>query len=150
MKALQINTCLYLAKGMAEYVNVLDIDEFFIPQGKHYNYADVLQTAENSGDAKNEGYSGDTDDNDDRDDRGNVDEGDDRDGRDGAEEASAAVVFADNQAHPACFFSIDSEVFMNRISDDRHHVWIGERYVEEHIHFVKVYCRSKQYAKISF
>ena len=42
VKMLQVNTCLYLSKGLAEYVAVLDVDELFIPKGIHSSFIDVL------------------------------------------------------------------------------------------------------------
>ena len=119
MKIFQINTCLYLTKGMAEYVNVLEIDEFFIPQGKHFNYADVLKTAE-LGNTVNQAN------------RENEEKNDFRgrsDNNISSKKTGIEMVFAAEQAHPACFFSVYSEVFMNKNSDDRSNPWIGERYV---------------------
>ena len=42
-KFLQINSCLYLSKGLAEYVAVLGIDGFLIPTGKHRSFLDILK-----------------------------------------------------------------------------------------------------------
>jgi hypothetical protein len=42
MRIFQTNMCLYLAKGTADYVAVLDIDELFIPKGRYTNLIDVL------------------------------------------------------------------------------------------------------------
>lgn len=42
IKIFQVNMCTYLAKGMAKYVAVWDVDEFFIPKGKNKNFGDVL------------------------------------------------------------------------------------------------------------
>jgi hypothetical protein len=44
MKIFQTNMCLYLAKGTADYVAVLDIDELFIPKGRYTNLIDVLRS----------------------------------------------------------------------------------------------------------
>jgi hypothetical protein len=41
---MQINTCLYLTKGLSEYVAILEIDEFFMPKGKYGNFLDVLNS----------------------------------------------------------------------------------------------------------
>lgn len=40
---MQINTCLYLAKGMAEYVLILELGDFFIPRGDNWNFKNVLE-----------------------------------------------------------------------------------------------------------
>jgi hypothetical protein len=46
VKVLQSNMCLYQAKGIAEYVLLLDSDEFFIPKQPHASIADVLAAVE--------------------------------------------------------------------------------------------------------
>ena len=43
-KVMQINSCLFHSKGLAEYVLVADIDEFFIPKGMNYNFNDVINS----------------------------------------------------------------------------------------------------------
>ena len=43
-KVMQINSCLFHSKGLAEYVLVTDIDEFFIPKGLNFNFNDVINT----------------------------------------------------------------------------------------------------------
>lgn len=43
-KVMQINTCLFHSKGLAEYVLVTDIDEFFIPKGINFNFNDVINS----------------------------------------------------------------------------------------------------------
>ena len=43
-KVIQVSTCLYLSKGLAKHVAVLEIDEFFIPKGDNWNYSDVLSS----------------------------------------------------------------------------------------------------------
>ena len=43
-KVMQINSCLFHSKGLAEYVLVTDIDEFFIPKGFNFNFNDVMNS----------------------------------------------------------------------------------------------------------
>lgn len=43
-KVMQINSCLFHSKGLAEYVLVMDIDEFFIPKGLNFNFDDVIHS----------------------------------------------------------------------------------------------------------
>lgn len=42
MKVIAANICMYFAKGMADYVAIWDIDEFFIPLGENRNIVDLL------------------------------------------------------------------------------------------------------------
>ena len=44
IKVMQVNTCLYLSKGFAEYVLVLDLQELFIPKGLNWNFQDLLSS----------------------------------------------------------------------------------------------------------
>ena len=42
IEVMQINTCLYLSKGLAEYLFVANSNEFFVPQGNNWNFLDVF------------------------------------------------------------------------------------------------------------
>jgi hypothetical protein len=44
LKILQVNMHMYLSKGLADYVGVWDVDEFFIPKGKHKTILDVIKS----------------------------------------------------------------------------------------------------------
>lgn len=44
IKVIQVNTCLYLSKGFAEYVLVLDLEELFIPKGINFNFQDLFSS----------------------------------------------------------------------------------------------------------
>lgn len=44
IRNLQINNCLYLAKGMAEYLGVWDVNEYFLPQLPHHTIQDVINS----------------------------------------------------------------------------------------------------------
>jgi hypothetical protein len=45
-KVMHVNMCLYLAKGVADYVAVWDTDEYFIPKPPHHTIMDVIRSAE--------------------------------------------------------------------------------------------------------
>jgi len=40
-----LNSCLYLAKGTAEYVAIWNIDELFMPKLPHHTIMDVIRSA---------------------------------------------------------------------------------------------------------
>ena len=42
-----VNMCLYLSKGVADYLAIWDIDEYFIPKFPHNSIMDVINAAEN-------------------------------------------------------------------------------------------------------
>jgi hypothetical protein len=46
VKVFNVNTCLYLVKGVADYVAIWDIDEYFIPKPPHHTIMDVIRGAE--------------------------------------------------------------------------------------------------------
>jgi hypothetical protein len=46
VKVFNVNLCLYLAKGVADYVAIWDIDEYFIPKPPHVSIMDVIRYAE--------------------------------------------------------------------------------------------------------
>ena len=46
VKVIYVNMCLYLTKGMVDYLAVWDIDEYFIPQLPHHSISDVIRAAE--------------------------------------------------------------------------------------------------------
>ncbi len=46
LKVFQATSCLYLAKGVAEYITFHDIDEFFVPAGDHRTFSDVFNAIE--------------------------------------------------------------------------------------------------------
>lgn len=48
IKVMQVNTCLYLSKGFAEYVLVLDLQELFIPKGLNWNFHDLFSSIQPS------------------------------------------------------------------------------------------------------
>ena len=46
VKVIFVNMCLYLTKGMVDYLAVWDIDEYFIPQLPSHSIQEVIQSAE--------------------------------------------------------------------------------------------------------
>lgn len=108
IKVLQINTCLYLAKGLAEYVAVLDIDEFFIPKGENFNFIDVLNAVNNQS-IKSEMIN------------------ENKSSKDIEIIREEKDVRADVHSHPFCYISIESEIVMKTNSDDQSAKWMGER-----------------------
>ena len=112
IKTFQINTCLYLSKGSADYISFQDIDEFFIPKGKNSNFIDVLD-----GIYKNPSASYDS-----------TVQQIIKNGR------ARKAGYADNQEHPFCYISVKSEVFVHKefkggedIVGSRQQ-WISDRY----------------------
>lgn len=113
MKVMQINTCLYYAKGMAEYVFALDLDEFFIPKGKNFNFLDVFKAIEPKEDLLVYAALG-----------------------DGAipvwreKLKTGGQGWASGHAHPSCYISVSSDVMVNPAKggySDTERPWIGQR-----------------------
>lgn len=48
-KIMQVNMCLYLTKGVVDYLAIWDIDEYFIPKPPYNTILDVINAAENVG-----------------------------------------------------------------------------------------------------
>eukprot|EP01039_Chlorochromonas_danica_P006104 gene6104-6721_t len=46
VKVFSVNMCLYFAKGMADYVAIWDVDEFFIPHGTNKDLLDLLDSVD--------------------------------------------------------------------------------------------------------
>lgn len=47
IKVFATHLCLYYAKGLADYLAVWDVDEFFVPHGSNQNLIDLLDHADN-------------------------------------------------------------------------------------------------------
>ena len=118
MKIFQANSCLYLAKGLTEYLAVFDVDEFFIPKGPHMSFMDVVKSTRPSVPlavhpprtdalALKEEWA--------------------RKGKGGGRGAG----WADKDGHPYCYISVSSEVVPNKRTGgyvDPLHPWMGQRY----------------------
>ena len=108
VKMLQVNTCLYLSKGLAEYVAVLDVDELFIPKGIHSSFFDVLKGVHSTPSLNNFDSVA-------------------------LQKSLAFGVKVNGDAevhrHPFCFITVNSEVFISHVEVDKEHPWMHERYV---------------------
>lgn len=114
MKIMQINTCLYFSKGLAEYIFVLDLDEFFVPKGTNFNFLDIFTSI-----APKENLL----------DYASLGEGITGLWREKLKTGGHG--WASNHAHPACYFSVLSEVVLNPAKGGYHNrerPWIGQRY----------------------
>ena len=114
IQLMQINMCLHFSRGLADFVFITDLGEFFIPRGKYFNFLDLLKSIEPKVDMSV--YSG----------RGNkiVDTWRDKKISDNAHG------WADGHAHPYCYISVDAEYVVNPKAmgySDRDHPWVGQR-----------------------
>ena len=108
LKIMQINSCLYHSRGMAEYLLVIDLDEFFVPKGNNWNFLDVLKSIEATEVVP-----------------------------DGAEKGSqtggVSKMIRCHDAlhnHPACYITVFSDVVVNPFIGgytDAERPWIGQR-----------------------
>ena len=46
VKIFNVNMCLYYTKGVADYLAIWDIDEYFIPKPPHHSIMDVIRSAD--------------------------------------------------------------------------------------------------------
>ena len=100
-KVMQINSCLFHSKGMAEYVLVSDLDEFFIPQGPNFNFNDVINSIARKSNEVNERRL-------------------DNDLNKGVEKI----------AHPHCYVRVQGEAVFNPTLGryrDINRIWMGQR-----------------------
>ena len=107
MKILQSNICLYLSRGSADYVTILDVDEFFIPKNNYSSFADVINSAKENihspliklpyvSDSFMNSWKG-------------------------------GSGWADKDAHPYCFLSVASEIFLQK-KEVVTSPWIGDKF----------------------
>ena len=118
-----MNLCTYLAKGMADYVGVWDLDEYFIPRGKNRNIVDFISALDNyspnqpSEEILYRDVHGDR----------NVSEV-------FAAGWKGGRGFADKDAHPLCYISLHSEVllypreYVAETPDLDRFTWMGDRF----------------------
>jgi len=103
LKVTHINMCLYLAKGMSDYIGVWDLDEFFIPKLPYTNIREVLKAVETKS------WSG------------------EYEGKNAS--VSSGDGYADGEDHPFCYLSLSSQVVLkssNYLDPDR--PWLGQRF----------------------
>ena len=115
VKVFYVNMCLYLVKGVVDYMAIWDIDEYFIPRYPHQSIMDVVRAVESPVPLKplpdtTEPF----------DMHGNW---------------SGGRGWADGEAHPFCFIMLFSEVIYSAVSSDekpdmfdRENPWIGQRF----------------------
>ena len=113
IKILHITQQLYLAKGVAEYVGIWDLDEFFIPRAPYNSILDVLKVVTSPVPLtpwpNNSNFIS------------------------IFQNWHGGPGWADKEAHPFCYLLLQSEVILNRpkdrVSNDA--VWLGERFAHD-------------------
>jgi hypothetical protein len=111
IEVIQINTCLFLSKGIAEYLFVVASHEFFIPQGDNWSFQDVFSSIAAKTDI------------------GPKDEKTLSIWQKSKADDSQAR--ARKHAHPNCYISVASDIVYNPVALDPTDVgdpWIGLRY----------------------
>jgi hypothetical protein len=111
VKIFNVNTCLYMAKGIVDYIAIWDVDEYFIPKPPHHSIMDVIRSADS--------YTALTHVTGDPFQLGPVWKG--------------GKGWADGDAHPLCYLMLSSEVLYRPpgIVDegDPSAPWVGDRFV---------------------
>jgi Glycosyltransferase family 92 len=113
MKVMQINSCLFYAKGMAEYVFILDLDELFLPKGKNFNFLDVFTAMTPKEDLLPFASLGTST---------------TQIWRDKVQAGGKG--WASGHAHPSCYITVSSDVMLNPQKGgyfDTEHPWVGQR-----------------------
>ena len=138
---MQINTCLYLAKGMAEYVLILELEDFFIPRGSNLNFKNVMEAFQPENQRRNENHSrrkslslsfnGSQKKNENE----NKNENEsvftckrNETGLQGRENSD--LVYGRDQAHPHCYINVPTEIASHSNQKSRKSLenpWIGQR-----------------------
>ena len=99
-KVMQLNSCLFHSKGLAEYVLVTNLDDFFVPQGLNFNFNDVISSIARKSIEMNERRLNDLN-------RG-----------------------VEKIAHPYCYIYVHGEVAFNPTAGryrDANRIWMGQR-----------------------
>jgi metallophosphoesterase superfamily enzyme len=113
VKIMQINSCLYHSKGMAEYLLVIDLDEFFVPRGNNSNFLDVLKSIEATEVVSDI-----------------AEKGSQHGGISTKKEANKSHGWANKHNHPACYITVSSDVVVNPFIGgytDAERPWTGQR-----------------------
>ena len=114
IQIMQINMNLHFSRGLAEHIFVTDLNEFFIPRGKYWNFLDLLKAIEPKVDPSVHANKGSK----------IIDIWSENKATD------SSHGWADGHAHPPCYISIDIEYVVNpqqRGYFDKGHPWFGER-----------------------
>ena len=110
---MQINICLYLSKGLAEFMFVANVNEFFIPQGDNWNFMDVFSSIKPKTNIE-------------RKDEKAIDMWREKEGA-----ADGSHGWARQHAHPYCYMTVMSDCVFSDTSmdfDDTANPWLGQRY----------------------
>ena len=114
IQIMQINMNLHFSRGLAEYIFVTDLNEFFIPRGKYWNFLDLLKAIEPKVDPSVHANKGSK----------IIDIWSENKATD------SSHGWADGHAHPPCYIVVGSENVLNpQVGGyfDRDHPWIGQR-----------------------
>ena len=116
IEVMQINTCLYLSRGLAEYLFIASSNEFFVPQGDNWNFMDVFKstTPKINVEIKNEKT---------------MDVWRKKKKTDSTSDDSHG--WAQQHAHPYCYITVASSSVYKGTSidfDDVMNPWLGQRY----------------------
>lgn len=119
IEVMQINTCLYLSKGLAEYLFVANSNEFFVPQGNNWNFKDVFAsiTPKTNIEIKNEKT---------------MDVLLKKKMKTGTSASDDSHGWAQQHAHPYCYITVASSSVYKGTSvdfDDGMNPWLGQRYL---------------------
>ena len=110
---MQINSCLYHSRGMAEYLLVIDLDEFFVPRGNNWNFFDVLNSIKPTKAVSSTSKKGNQ-----------------KDSISEAKKNNYSHGWATKHDHPACYIKVFSDVVANPYTggySDAEHPWTGQR-----------------------
>ena len=113
LKIMQINSCLYHSRGMAEYLLVVELHEFFVPKGNNWNFLDVLKSIE----ATEVVLDG-------------AEKGSQTGGVSITKRGGGIHGWAAKNNHPACYITVFSDVVVNPFiggHTDAERPWIGQR-----------------------
>ena len=113
VKIFYVNMCLYLTKGMVDYLAIWDVDEYFIPMLPHHTIMDVIRAQEASkpmiplNESENDAWELTT-------------------------SWKGGPGWADGDAHPFCYLQMHSDVLMrpkdSKMRADSDTPWVGMRF----------------------
>ena len=127
IRIMQINTCLYLAKGMAEYVLILELEDFFIPRGNNWNFKNVMEALKPENQRRSWSLSC------------NASQKENENGSIFTYQRNESVlqgrenddlVYVRDQGHPYCYINVPTEITSHSNQNGRKNLenpWIGQR-----------------------
>ena len=111
-KVMHVNMCLYLSRGVADYVAVWDTDEYFIPRLPHHTIMDVIRSAEAPEPLQPFPH--------------------DTDAFTMKTQWTGGRGWADGHGHPFCYLTLSSDCIFRKDDATRKNldrvVWVGEEY----------------------